>query len=197
MSAGLSTLNGLIPVVDSSVRCRSARNWCGRRRPLPGRKGKSPFLEEVSAHFAAAGSKASRLELAAADCACHDVPATAELPGVSSPGYNCQRVAESDSREVPLPRMLEGRGMRVEILSSSDCPNAAAAHELLVDCLAVLGIDTAIVERVGPFPSPSVLIDGTDVMCPDQPPTGDFCRLDLPTRELIFAALRRAVAAES
>ena len=32
------------------------------------------------------------------------------------------------------------------------------------------GVDEAIVERVGPFPSPSVLIDGTDVMRPDQPP---------------------------
>lgn len=87
--------------------------------------------------------------------------------------------------------------MRVEILSSSGCPNAAVAREMLVDCLSVLGLGEAIVERVGPFPSPSVLIDGTDVMCPDQPQTGDLCRLDLPTRELILAALRRAIAGES
>ena len=44
--------------------------------------------------------------------------------------------------------------MRIEILSSPGCPNAATAHEMLVDCLAVVGINTAIVERVGPFPSP-------------------------------------------
>ena len=69
--------------------------------------------------------------------------------------------------------------MLIEILSSPGCPNAAAAHEMLVDGLAVVGINTAIIERVGPFPSPSVLIDGTDVMRPDRPPTGDFCRLDL------------------
>lgn len=68
---------------------------------------------------------------------------------------------------------------------------------MLVDCLAALGIDTAIVERVGPFPSPSILIDGTDVMRPDRPPTGDFCRLDLPTRDVILTALRRAIPAES
>lgn len=86
--------------------------------------------------------------------------------------------------------------MRVEILSSPGCPNAAVAREMLIGCFSVLGVDEAIVERVGPFPSPSVLIDGTDVMCPDQP-TGDCCRLDLPTRELILAALRRAIAAES
>jgi len=72
--------------------------------------------------------------------------------------------------------------MRIEILSSPGCPNAATAHKMLVDCLAVLGIDTAIVERVGSFPSPSILIDGIDVMRPDPPPMGDFCRLDLPTR---------------
>jgi hypothetical protein len=87
--------------------------------------------------------------------------------------------------------------MRIEILSSPGCPNAATAHEMLVDCLAALGIDTAIVERVGPFPSPSILIDGTDVMRPDRPPTGDFCRLDLPTRDVILTALRRAIPAES
>lgn len=87
--------------------------------------------------------------------------------------------------------------MRIEILSSPSCPNVAAAHELLVDCLVVLGIDTVIVERVGPFPSPSILIDGTDVMRPDRPPTGDFCRLDLPNRDVILTALRRAIAAES
>lgn len=66
------------------------------------------FLEEVSAHFAAAASKVSRLELTAAECACHDVPAIAQLPDVSSSGSNCQRVAKSDSREMPMPGMLGG-----------------------------------------------------------------------------------------
>lgn len=87
--------------------------------------------------------------------------------------------------------------MRIEFLSSPGCPNAAVAREMLVDCLSMLRIDEAIIERVGPFPSPSILIDGTDVVCPDQPPMGDFCRLDLPTCELILTALRRAIAAES
>ncbi|OBH16626.1 hypothetical protein [Mycolicibacter sinensis] len=87
--------------------------------------------------------------------------------------------------------------MRIELLSSPGCPNLAAARELLADCLVVLGIDTAIVERVGPFPSPSILIDGTDVMRPNRPPAGDFCRLDLPNRDVLLAALRREAAAKS
>jgi hypothetical protein len=46
----------------------------------------------------------------------------------------------------------------------------------------MVGGAAAIIERGGPFPSPSVLIDATDVMRPDQSPEDDFCRLDLPTR---------------
>jgi hypothetical protein len=63
--------------------------------------------------------------------------------------------------------------------------------------LPISGVDEAIVERVGPFPSPSVLIDGTNVMRSDQPPEVDFCLLDLPSREVILTALRRAVTAGS
>lgn len=63
--------------------------------------------------------------------------------------------------------------------------------------LPIVGVDEAIVERVGPVPSPLVPIDGTDVMRPDQPPGNGFCRLDLTTREVILTALRRAVTAES
>ena len=45
---------------------------------------------------------------------------------------------------------------------------------MLVDCLAVPGIDTAIAERAGPSPSPSILIGGAEVMRPDPPPMGRF-----------------------
>ncbi|WP_184446109.1 alkylmercury lyase [Mycobacterium sp. AZCC_0083] len=81
--------------------------------------------------------------------------------------------------------------MRVEVLTSLGCPNAAAAKETVVDCLAALGIDTPIIDRVGPYPSPTILIDGVDVMRPeDGAPTGNSCRLDLPTTTRVLDALR-------
>lgn len=83
--------------------------------------------------------------------------------------------------------------MRIEHLSSPGCPNATASRQLLTDCVSALGLTESVVERVGPYPSPSVLIDGSDVMRPAYPPTGECCRLDLPTRVAVMAALRRAL----
>ena len=89
--------------------------------------------------------------------------------------------------------LSEARCMRVELLTSSGCPNATAARRLLVDCLAEVGIDEdSVVERVGRHPSPTVLVDGVDVMGPGTEEAADACRLDLPTRERVLAALRSA-----
>lgn len=82
--------------------------------------------------------------------------------------------------------------MLVEHLINRGCPNAAASRALLIECLTALGVTEAIVERVGAYPSPSVRVDGVDVMRPDQPPTELCCRLDVPTRAAVMAALRRA-----
>jgi hypothetical protein len=82
--------------------------------------------------------------------------------------------------------------MRIELLTAPGCPNAAAARTVLVDCLSALGIDEQVAERVGAYPSPTVLIDGIDVMRPHAgPPVGDACRLDLPTAQRVMAALHR------
>ena len=62
--------------------------------------------------------------------------------------------------------------------------------QLLLDCLDEVGLRNAEVEdREGDFPSPSITIGGTDVM---GAPTDAMasCRLDLPTRERVLAALR-------
>jgi hypothetical protein len=59
-----------------------------------------------------------------------------------------------------------------------------------------LGLTASVEERVGAFPSPSMLIDGVDVMRPDQPPTGECCRLDVPTRTAILAALQNAAGGQ-
>lgn len=81
--------------------------------------------------------------------------------------------------------------MRVELLSAPGCRNVAAARAMVADCLTALGIDMPIIERVGSYPSPTVLIDGVDVMRPDGPtPEADACRLDLPTAQRILEYLR-------
>lgn len=84
--------------------------------------------------------------------------------------------------------------MRVELLLAPDCPNAAAARRLVGNCLAQLDLTVAIVERTGDYPSPTVLVDGTDVMTDRQgAPRGQACRLDLPTTPRLLAALRGAL----
>ncbi len=81
--------------------------------------------------------------------------------------------------------------MRIELLTSPGCPNAESARKILADCLSSLGIDEPIIDRIGTYPSPTVLIDGVDVMRPTaKAPTGDACRLDLPTAQHILDALR-------
>ena len=53
-------------------------------------------------------------------------------------------------------------------------------------------VDVPIIERVGSYASPTVLIDGIDVMRPDEgTPEGDACRLDLPTAQRILDSLRK------
>ncbi|SCE95337.1 hypothetical protein GA0074695_2420 [Micromonospora viridifaciens] len=83
----------------------------------------------------------------------------------------------------------------VELRSVPGCPNLAPARHQLHAALADLGLPLAVVtEVVGGYPSPSILVNGVDVMGG----IGDgsaACRLDLPTAERIRAALRQAVGA--
>jgi hypothetical protein len=81
--------------------------------------------------------------------------------------------------------------MRIELLTSPGCPHADDARETVTDCLSTLGIDVPIVERVGRYPSPTVLVDGIDVMRHETGASiGDACRLDLPTTQRVLEALR-------
>jgi hypothetical protein len=79
--------------------------------------------------------------------------------------------------------------MRIELLQVPGCRNVLDARQTLVSCLQRLGLDVPINERVGDFASPSILIDGVDIMG-EQDLRGAACRLDLPTEDRILAALR-------
>ncbi|EFG78258.1 hypothetical protein HMPREF0591_1837 [Mycobacterium parascrofulaceum ATCC BAA-614] len=86
--------------------------------------------------------------------------------------------------------------MRIEFLSHPGCPNAAAARDVLSECLNALGIRAPVTDRVGDFPSPSILINSIDAMRPGALPAGRSCRLDLPTRAMVLAAPQQAAAVE-
>lgn len=80
--------------------------------------------------------------------------------------------------------------MRIEFPHVPQCANEKAARRLLESCLTELHITTHIEDREGEFPSPTILVDGVDVMGAP-PAAGAMCRLDVPMRERLLAALRR------
>jgi hypothetical protein len=82
--------------------------------------------------------------------------------------------------------------MKIEVLYFGGCPNALPAVDLVRRCLAQLGLEVSVVERDGDYPSPSVRVDGRDVM--GEPASdGRCCRLDRPTEARVLEALRAAV----
>jgi len=88
--------------------------------------------------------------------------------------------------------------MDVVLLLGPQCPNAAAARSRLTACLRQLGLDLQVRERVGDYASPTILVDGVDVMTAQRgAPPRQTCRLDVPTGARISAALRRSSALSS
>ncbi|WP_370012724.1 alkylmercury lyase [Nocardia cyriacigeorgica] len=77
----------------------------------------------------------------------------------------------------------------IEVLTVPDCPNAPAALDLLRSCLDRLGLTIPIQQRTGDYPSPTILINGADIMGAPEHST-PACRLDLPTEDHIMTALR-------
>jgi hypothetical protein len=81
--------------------------------------------------------------------------------------------------------------MKIELLHIRDCPHVEQTKQLLTDCLDEIGLGAIqIDDREGEFPSPSIMVDGNDVMG-EPAVAAACCRLDLPTRERVLAALRR------
>ncbi|MFG2044972.1 hypothetical protein [Dactylosporangium sp. NPDC048998] len=81
--------------------------------------------------------------------------------------------------------------MIVELRAVPDCPNLDATRKLLHACLADAGVAVSVIERIGAYPSPSVLIDGVDVTG-DDPHGPAACVLRPPTADQIRTALRAA-----
>jgi hypothetical protein len=80
------------------------------------------------------------------------------------------------------------------LLHHAGCRSVPAVQELVLDCLRSLAIPALVDLRVGDYPSLTLLIDGTDVMGPAPLTSGTACRLDIPTRERVLAALTAQLA---
>ena len=78
--------------------------------------------------------------------------------------------------------------MKIELLWLPGCPHVDAARALLRRCLDRLGLDSTVTERTGEYPSPTVLVDGRDVMG-EPAAAGASCRLDVPSEGGVMAAL--------
>ena len=82
--------------------------------------------------------------------------------------------------------------MIAELRAVPDCPNLDSTRNRLRACLAEAGLPVTVVERIGEYPSPSVLVDGRDVTGAD-PDGAAACVLQPPSAEQIRAALRHAM----
>jgi hypothetical protein len=88
--------------------------------------------------------------------------------------------------------------MRVDVLYHAGCRSAAAVLQLVGECLITLGLPDPVLGRMGDYPSPTVLVNGADVMRPGTGLSeGSACRIDVPTRERVLAGLRAALATEA
>ena len=88
--------------------------------------------------------------------------------------------------------------MRVELVLVEECPHADAARGLLAESLRAMGRPVEVDERVGDYPSPTILVNGVDVMTGQAGVTRvHACRLDVPTEAAVVAALRAADGASS
>ena len=85
---------------------------------------------------------------------------------------------------------MDGRKVEVELRYVAGCPHADAARALLRDCLNELHLGAAFEDHGGEYPSPTILVNGEDVMGAPASQSA-ACRLDVPTKERVLVALRR------
>jgi len=81
---------------------------------------------------------------------------------------------------------------QVELRWVPDCPNVDRVRRELLAALAELDLTVDVKERIGDHPSPTVVVDGLDVVTHETPRPGPSCRLDLPTHAQLIDALRPA-----
>jgi hypothetical protein len=78
----------------------------------------------------------------------------------------------------------------VQVLEVEDCPLVDRLIALIDDCRAEAGRAVEVERLVGEYPSPTLVADGIDVATGQPVADRAYCRMDLPTREQVVAALR-------
>jgi hypothetical protein len=78
---------------------------------------------------------------------------------------------------------------RIQILRSPGCPLAGRLRGLVEWCVARSGVSATVEEIEGPYPSPTLLINGADVSG-RRAEVAPSCRLDVPGAGQILAALQ-------
>lgn len=81
-----------------------------------------------------------------------------------------------------------GPVVHIQLFHVPDCPLVERVRATLRSSLSEMNVRVAIEEIEGPYPSPTLLIDGADVTARTAAP-GPSCRLDLPTGDQVLAAL--------
>lgn len=85
--------------------------------------------------------------------------------------------------------MSRAPGPRVQLLHVPDCPLVEEVRGTLRQALARAGGEVRIEELEGDYPSPTLLVDGIDVVTGQPVARYRACRLDLPTEDQVVAAL--------
>lgn len=78
----------------------------------------------------------------------------------------------------------------VQVLEVEGCPLVDRLIALIDDCRPEVGTAFEVERLVGEYPSPTLVADGLDVATGAPVPDKSYCRMDLPTREQVLAALR-------
>ncbi|MEQ7005697.1 alkylmercury lyase [Actinopolymorpha sp. B17G11] len=81
----------------------------------------------------------------------------------------------------------------IELWHVPDCPLIDGVRAVLSECLDHTGIDIPVQEHRGPYPSPTLVINGIDVATGTAPSDNVCCRLDLPTHDQIHTALTHSL----
>jgi hypothetical protein len=79
-------------------------------------------------------------------------------------------------------------GIAITILHVPDCPNVETLRKAVERALTTLNLRASVEEIEGGYPSPTLLVNGIDVI-PRPGPIEAACRLDLPTDAQILDAL--------
>jgi hypothetical protein len=88
-----------------------------------------------------------------------------------------------------------GTVVHIQLLHVPDCPLVEQVRATLRRSLSKTNVGARTEEVGGPYPSPTLLIDGTDVTGRTPAPVSS-CRLDLPTEDQLLAALTAASVPE-